>query len=226
MFLESIKNSEEATALLSETAEYVENCHHQLGKFAARAFEIKRRELVAAFTRQHSGFLYFLAVALVAKHGATGYDADVAVLDFLCLNVGDTTAATNTTAALFLKHYRAERKLTSLPSPTMPTDNSGCSWERVRQEEARETTAASAAAAAAPAAAGGPPVEAGGDAEPAPAPTSPAIQAAPVAAPRKAATQPPRPPQPSGTAVATAISSPDKASGPPSLSQQQLQTSP
>ena len=83
MFFESIKNSEEATALLSKAAEYAENCHHQLGKFAARAFEINRRELVAEFTQQHGGFLYALAVALIAKYGATGYDADVAALDFL-----------------------------------------------------------------------------------------------------------------------------------------------
>ena len=123
MLLDSIKNSEDATALLSEAAEYVENCHRDLSKFAARAFELNRRELVASLTRQHGGLLHAFAVALIAKHGATDYDADVAVLDYLCLYVNDVTAATNTTAAMFLKHYRAERKLASLPSPTMPTDN-------------------------------------------------------------------------------------------------------
>ena len=79
--------------------------------------------------RQHGGFLYASAMALIAKHGTTGYDADVAVLDYMCLNVNNVTDATNTTAVMFLNHYRAERKLAFLLSPTMPTNNLGCSWE-------------------------------------------------------------------------------------------------
>ena len=132
MILESIKSSEDATTLTSETAEYVENCHRDLGKFAACAFELNRRELVASLTRQHGGLLYAFAMALIAKHGATGYDADVAILNYMCFNVNDGTAVTNTTAAMFLKHYRADRKLASLPSLTMPTDNLRCSWELAR----------------------------------------------------------------------------------------------
>ena len=80
----------------------------------------------------------------------------------------------------------------------------------------RETTAAAADAADEP------PVEADGDVESAPAPTPSATQPAPAETPRKAAAQPTRLPRASGADVAAAPHSSDKASGTPSLSQQQL----
>ena len=56
-------------------------------------------------TRQQGDLLHAFAVDLIAKLDATGYNADVAVLDFFCLNTDNVTAAINTMAALFLKHY-------------------------------------------------------------------------------------------------------------------------
>ena len=53
-------------------------------------------------TRQQGDLLHAFAVDLIAKLDATGYNADVAVLDFFCLNTDNVTAAM---AALFLKHY-------------------------------------------------------------------------------------------------------------------------
>ena len=52
MLLDSIVETKECTALLSEVAEYVENCHQELGKYALQAFETNRREMVARLDKK------------------------------------------------------------------------------------------------------------------------------------------------------------------------------
>lgn len=83
MLLELIEKLEESTALLSEVAEYVKNCHHDLGKFAAQAFELNHRELVALQVKKQGALLHALATGLIAKYGVSGYDPDVIVLNLL-----------------------------------------------------------------------------------------------------------------------------------------------
>ena len=70
MLLDSILETEHYTALLSEVAEYAENCHQELGKFATKAFEINQKELVVRQDKKLGILLHALATGLIAKHGA------------------------------------------------------------------------------------------------------------------------------------------------------------
>ena len=81
--------------------------------------------------------VHALAMGLIAKHGVSGYDPDVAVLDLLCLHPEEITAPMSTTPYLLLKRYWEARKLAALPAPTMPMDNIGLSWQTVNKETAK-----------------------------------------------------------------------------------------